>query len=511
MNRYFLSATILALAGFFNAGVAAADLEGLADWLEHERERWQIPGMAVAVVHDDEVVFARGFGLTRLANGREVDDDTQFGIASLSKAMTVTALGLLVDEGRLTWDDRVVDHLPEFALSDPWVTAQVTLRDLLAHRVGVGRLFGNRLTFMPGATRAEFIGHLRHHQFEQPFRQGYVYSNAMYTVAGAVLEAVSGQTWESFVEERLFGPLGMQRSNTSVQALDANAAWPHQEIAGELIEIERRDWTYAGPAASVNASIGDLATWMRFNLGEPGELDGERLLTAETMARIHRPVNLTGFDDEDLSINAYAMGWGVSRYQNLLILRHGGATDGMNTQIWLVPELGLGVVMSANRFTRLREPVMRHVVDRIAGHEPHDWSAEAWEEFSEDRKLAAEDRDEIHQARQSDTRHSHELSTYTGIFHHDLYGEVEVYQEDDGLVLRFWNDDSQQADLEHWHFDTFLARWHNRAQREKFVWFVMGEDGMPVDLKIRFTLRPKLLEEGVYPASYTRTVRFTKQ
>ncbi|MFU8832458.1 MAG: serine hydrolase [Wenzhouxiangella sp.] len=510
MARISISATLL--AGCLMIGSASADvLVGLDEWLESERQRWDIPGLAVAVVHNDEVIFARGFGTTRLEGGRSVNADTQFGIASLTKAMTATALGLLVDEGLLDWDDRVVDHLPAFALSDPWVTASVTVRDLLGHRVGVGRLFGNRLTFMPAATREQFMGHLRHHEFEQPFRQGYVYSNSMYTVAGAVLEALSGETWEHFVESRLFTPLAMTRSNTSVHRLDDNAAWPHQEIGDQLVEIPRRDWGYAGPAAAVNTSVNDLAQWMRFNLGESGVLDETRLLSEETMQVIHSPINLTGFDDDELSVNAYAMGWGLGRYQGLHVLRHGGATDGFNTQIWLVPELELGIVMSANRFTELRDPVMRRIVDLVAGHEHTDWVQRQYEKYQDDREQARSAREAVHAERQPDSPARHPQDAYTGRYHHPLYDQVEVLETDSGLALRFWQDDSQMADLDHWHFDTFRATWRNPAQREKFIWFVMGEDGFPQELRVRFTLRPVALEEGVYPADYTRTVDFVRQ
>lgn len=489
--------------------VAADPLDGLEDWIDAERERWQIPGLAVAIVQGDEVLMARGFGYLDLEGSRAVDADTQFGIASLSKAMTATALGMLVDEGKLDWDDRVIDHLPGFRLSDPWVTEQVTVRDLLAHRVGVGRLFGNRLTFMPGADRDDALAALRHHEFEQPFRQGYVYSNAMYVAAGAVLEAVSGERWEDFVEGRLLAPMGMSRSNARLAGLDENAARPHQEIGGELVEIQRRDWTWGAPAAAVNSTANDLARWMRYNLA--GELDDLSLLSKERLEEIHAPANLIGLDQDYLGINAYGLGWGIGRYQSFHVLRHGGATDGINSLMWLLPELDLGVAVSANRFTGFNTALAREVVDRVAGLETTDWSRQGLEEASESRAEAAEAREEIKQQRQTETRPSHPLAAYSGDFQHPLYGLAEVLVDSGALKLRLWRDDTQTLVLEHWHHDTFKARWRNPAQREKFVWFQMGEDGLPAELNVRFTLRPLALEEGIYPADYTRTVRYSKQ
>jgi CubicO group peptidase (beta-lactamase class C family) len=490
---------------------SVAELEELSEWLEAERERWNIPGLAVAVVQDDELKFAEGFGHLRLDRQRAVDGETQFGIASLSKAMTATALAMMVDEGKLDWDDRVIDHLPEFALSDAWVTSQVTVRDLLSHRVGVGRLFGNRLTFMPAASRQDFVARLRHHEFEQPFRQGYVYSNGMYTVAGELLERLSGQPWEAFIEDRLFQPLGMQRSRARLDGLDDNAVWPHQEINGELVEIERRDWGFGGPAAAVNASMVDLASWMRFNLGVPGVLDGERLVSASVMEQLHRPANLIGFDEDELNINAYGLGWSLARYRGLHVLRHGGATDGINTQIWLVPELDLGIVASANRFSRLLVPIMKEVIDRLAGHDSEDWANQAYQDWQESLAEALEERQAVHDARQLDTSPSRDLAAYVGNYVHALYDQVEVFESESELMIRFWQDESQTARLAHWHFDTFRAVWRNPAQREKFVWFGLDEHGEPDSLKVRFTLRPTLLEAGTYPADYTRDVHFTKK
>ncbi len=493
-----------------SAGLIASEpLDGLAEWIEGERERWEIPGLALAIVRADEVLLAQGFGYLDLERSREVDANTQFGIASLSKAMTATALGLLVDQGRLDWDDRVTDHLPGFRLSDPWVTEQVTVRDLLAHRVGVGRLFGNRLTFMPAASRDEVMAALRHHDFEQPFRQGYVYSNAMYSVAGILLEAVSGQAWEDFIEQHLFEPLGMTRSNTRLSSLDHNAARPHQEIRGELVEISRRDWSWGSPAAAVNSTVSDLARWMRFNLA--GELAGQSLFSSDVLEAIHAPSNLIGFDADYPGVTAYGLGWGLGRYQSFHVLRHGGATDGINSLVWLLPELDLGIVVSANRFTGFNTALAREVVDRVAGLETTDWSSQLLEQELESRAEAAAAREEVNEQRQSGTQPSHPLETFVADYQHPLYGQVEVFLHEGELKLRLWQDDSQTLRLEHWHHDTFKARWSNPAQREKFVWFSLGEDGLPGELNVRFTLRPLALEEGVYPADYTRDVRYLKQ
>ncbi len=492
-----------------SSSVAAGPLDGLDEWIEAERERWAIPGLTVAIVHGDEVLLTRGFGHQDLDQRRAVDADTQFGIASLSKAMTATAIGILVDEGRLDWDDRVVDHLPAFRLSDPWVTEQVTIRDLLSHRVGVGRLFGNRLTFMPAASFDESLAALRHHEFEQPFRQGYVYSNAMYAVAGAVVESVSGQPWADFVEQRLFVPLDMNRSSARLSGLDDNAARPHQMIRGELVEIPRRDWTWGAPSAAVNSTANDLARWMRFNLAT--EFGDDAPLSREVLAEIHAPANLASFDAEAGVINAYGLGWSLGRHETFHVLRHGGATDGINSLIWLVPELELGIAVSANRFTGFNAALMQEVVARVAGLEREDWSETSYHRRQDQMAEAAEAREEFEQQRQPNTAPSGPFDDYVGDYHDPLYGRAEVRMEEGELTVRLWQDDSQLLRLEHWHHDTFRGHWQNPAQREKFLWFSLDESGQPAELNVRFTLRPLALEEGVYPADYVRVVRYQRR
>jgi CubicO group peptidase (beta-lactamase class C family) len=497
-----------------SAPPAAASLDGLDDYIASGMRDWKIPGLAVAVVRDDEIIYARGFGTRRLGRDEGVDERTLFGVASTTKAMTAAVLGMLVDEGLINWDDRVIDHLPEFRLSDPWVTAEVRIRDLLTHRVGVGRLTGNRLQFMTHRPRSEIMYRLRHHEFEQPFRSRSVYSNVMYMVAGEIVPAVTGKSWDEFMVERLFTPLGMDDSNTSITAIghDANAAWPHQEIDGEVVAIPRRNFDNVGPSASVNASVRDMAQWMRMHLGEPGVFDGERILSEAVMREMHAPQFALGRRDREDDVRAYGLGWGLDRYRGYAIAQHGGATDGMNTQLVLVPELDLGIVVTSNLFNDFRVALAQEIIDRIAGLEKHDWNAEMLEQDRKQRQEAQQARDRIHAERQRGTRPSMPFRELAGRYHNDLYDGIEVvhHRRGDRLELRFWDDDSLIADLEHWHHDTYRAIWRNRAQREKFVHFTRDRDGTPAAIHVTFYLRHDYLPVGIYPAAYQRTVSFDR-
>ncbi|SEA69965.1 serine hydrolase [Alkalimonas amylolytica] len=507
------SLAALALAGCALDSTKPEPLAGLDSWVEQGRQDWQLPGLAVAVVYRDAVIYARGFGTLGLESELPVNEHTLFGVASTSKAMTATALGLLVDEGKLSWDDKVIDHLPYFQLADPWVTQEVRIRDLLTHRVGLGRITGNRIQFMPTASREQVIRQMQHHDFEQPFRAGFVYNNVMYSVAGEVVAAVSGQSWDEFVRERLFAPLGMQRSNTSITqfaADDANIALPHQFINGEIVPIARRNFDNVGPSASVNSSVYEMAQWLRLNLGEPGVYQGQRLLSEEVMAEIFTPQVVVGRASQLDPVRAYGLGWYLEDYRGYATASHGGATDGFNTQVTLVPELELGIIVVGNTFENFRPAVTRTIIDRIAGLPAHDWHSHYLTQYQQDFADASSARQQIEQQRQPDLLASLSPEQITGRYQHPLYGNAEVSLLDNGdLLLQFWDDGLSKLTLEHWQGDTYRAHWHNKAQREKFVHFATSENGA-IELSVEWTLRPQLLQVGIYPAPYRRTAVFGK-
>jgi CubicO group peptidase (beta-lactamase class C family) len=507
---------LLIVAALLVASPSAAQpapLQGLDAWIEAELQRWGIPGLSIAVVKDDAVVHARGYGVRRLGEAAAVDEHTLFGVASTTKAMTAAALGLLVDEGRIHWDDPVVRHLPGFQLADPWVTRHVTIRDLLTHRVGVGRITGNRLRFLPNRSRGEVLHQMRYHEFEQPFRAGYVYSNAMYTVAGEIIPAVTGVSWDDFLRDRIFRPLGMSRSNTRVAEIGPaeNAAWPHQEIDGRVQPIARRSWDVVAPSAAVNTSAREMAEWLRLQLGEPGVHAGRRLLADSTMREMHRPQVATGGNTlTGAGFTAYGLGWSLREYEGRLLSQHSGATDGMNTNLVLVPSENLGVVVMTNTFNTLMNAIANRVVDRYLGIPDRDWGELYWSAYRRQYDAAVARREAIHAARIPGTRPAHPLAAYAGTYRDSLYLDARVALEDGRLVLRLWDDEDMTADLEHWHHETFRAVWRNRAMREEFIWFGPGLDGAPAALHIQWSLRPLLLEVGAYPTDYFRITRFER-
>ena len=346
VGRYSLSLVVF-VSLFISSVFAQESLpENFDAWIESSRQDWKIPGMAVGIVKDGEVVYAQGFGEKLLGSAEPVDANTIFSIASVSKNMTAAALGILVDEGKIDWDDKITKHIPWFQLKDPWVTQELTIRDALTHRVGLGRILGNRLQFMTASSRDSVLYQMRYMELEKPFRSEFVYNNVMYSLAGQIIEYTDGRTWDAFLQERLFTPLGMNSTTTSIAQLKLsdNQAYPHQEIEGKVVPIQRRNWDNAGPAGGVNASVNDLNKWMLMQLGVSGSYDGKTIISTKQMNEMHKPQMVTGSANATATQTSYGFGWSILDYKGKRVITHGGATDGFNTAMFLMPELELGII-----------------------------------------------------------------------------------------------------------------------------------------------------------------------
>lgn len=486
--------------------------ENFDNWVENGLTKWNLPGMAIAVVKDGEVLMAKGFGEKKLGGGSPVDEHTVFGIASVSKNITAAALAILVDEGKLNWDDKVIEHMPWFALSDPWVTAQVTVRDLLIHRVGVGRMLGNRLQFMTNLSRDEVINQMRYMDFEAPFRDKSVYSNVMYSVAGQLIEYIEGVSWDTFLTERVFKPLGMNNTNTSITQFNAqtNLATPHQEINGKVTPIEWRNWDNAGPAGGVNSTVSDVAKWMLLQLGTPGTYKNTSLISETQMQEMHKPQIISPRANPYDTQASYGFGWNIFDYKGERILTHGGATDGFSTSVYMLPNQNLGIVVITNSFSLLREAVVYTLIDSFLNLEDTDWSSRYFGSYQNQYSRGMQEREKIHKARENNTKTKHPLDAYIGTFSDLAYGKIEIYKKGNSLKVRFWNNEDLTATLEHWHHDTFRALWNNPAQREEFSWFTMDKYGKIDAFHFEYNLRPQLLQVGAYPSNYKRIVTFKR-
>ena len=476
---------LLILAPAAPAHAQSAPLTGLDAYIEGAMAQWDIPGLGIAVVRDDSVIYARGFGERTLGTGEPVDEHTLFAIASTTKAMTAAGLGMLVDDDVLHWDDPVTRWLPDFRLQDPWITHHLTVRDLLTHRIGLAR--EDNLWLATPLSRAEIVRRARHLPLVGPFRAGYGYNNIMFMVAGEVLASAAGTSWDDFLETRLFEPLGMTRttSRSAVVETRGNVASSHTRSGDEVRAVARRDFDALGPAGSVFSSAHDMAQWLRLHLGG-GEIDGRRLLADSTIEEMHTPQVALRVGRQarerfpSRNFAAYGLGWRVEDYHGRKVVQHTGNVNYTRTQVGMIPSEGIGVVVMANlSSSQLQTALMYRVFDALLGVPPTDWSAEYLPrpDTTEDRRAGRGD------GRIEGTRPSLPLDDYTGTYADSLYGVVRVELEEGGLVLRY--EDSYVADLEHWHLDTFRAVWREPRSGRSFATFYLDARARPQALDLQ--------------------------
>jgi CubicO group peptidase (beta-lactamase class C family) len=439
-------------------------------------------GLSVAVVRDGTPIFAKGYGVRELGKPDRVDEHTLFAIGSTTKAMTAAAVGMLVDDGKVRWDDPVTRHLPGFQLADPYVTREVTIRDLLTHRAGLAS--GDILWYRTDLTQAEILRRAQFIPISYSFRSGFVYQNIMYAAAGAVVEAASGMPWTEFVATRIFQPLGMTRTVATLAGTAGvpNVATPHDRVDGQVRPIGNAAVDPVAAAGSVWSSAADMAKWAAFMV-DSGKAGGRRLLRPGTWAELFKPQTMVdpgGFYPTARLTRphwtTYGLGWFQQDYEGRMVQFHTGSIDGMVAIIGLIPDERLGVYVLANLdHVEVRHALMYRAFDTWLGGGARDWSAELRQLY--DGLAAQGDSARARAARQrvANTTPSLVLAGYAGVYADSLVGAVEVVLEDGRLSLR--RGPYLRARLEHWHFDTFVARWENAWQGTTPVTFTMGGGG----------------------------------
>jgi CubicO group peptidase (beta-lactamase class C family) len=479
----------LAVAPVAGADLQSPDLEALARTLDAARLTLDVPGMGVAIVHDGEVVFARGFGERTLGGGEDVDEHTIFAIGSSSKAFTAAAVAMLVDSGEAGWNDRVTKHLPWLRLHDPYPTSELTIIDMLSHRNGLPR--GDMLWYGSGMERKEILERLPHLEPNSSFRSQFGYQNIMYLAAGQMIEEISGVTWDEWMQTRIFDPLGMDESTTTITALSesGNIATPHAKVDDELVTVAWRNIDNAAPAGSINSSVSDMAKWVTLllNEGRVGAGDDEQVIvtpgsidvmwTPYTIATATGPAGALRAESHFL---LYGLGWFIQDYRGERIIQHGGNIDGMSALVAMIPDEELGVVVLTNmNGTVLPNVAVNEVFDAYLGADDHDWADEAKAIMDTAEAAGRQAIEQIESKRVEGTSPTLPLEEYTGTYRHRFYGDIVVTLEDDALVF---SRGSLIGDASHWHYDTFEVT--NRAGHPPLgnVTFTVGGDGKVAEL-----------------------------
>ena len=465
---------------------APADLDA---YVTSSMKAFDVPGMAVAIVKDGKVVVAKGYGVRKLGEPTPIDEFTIFAIGSNTKAFTTTALATLVDEGKLSWDDPVYQRLPGFVMYDPYVSHEMTIRDLLTHRSGMGLGEGD-LLFWPHTTytREEVIYKLRFMKPQSSFRSHYAYDNLLYMTAGQIIPAVTGTSWEDYVRQRIFTPLGMQHSNVSNAAFKSgdDYAFPHSRVDGKLQVIPFGALDNAGPAGAINSCATDMAKWVQLQLNRGKYVDREGRLFSEQRSKEmwsgqtilpigDPPTELAGLK---ANFADYALGWGLRDYHGRKLIGHTGGVGGFVSRVMLVPEENLGVVVLTNAEEGgAFDSILYHVLDHYFHLPTTDWIAAFKAVEEKDEKEAAETMKKAAGARDANSKPSLPLEKYAGVYNDAWYGPITIRTANGGLVISFDHSPDMIGDLQHWQHDTFKAHWRVRTIEDAFITFSLNPDG----------------------------------
>ncbi|WP_262385983.1 serine hydrolase [Hymenobacter sp. BT491] len=459
-------------------------------------QAFDVPGMAVAVVKDGQVVMAKGYGVRSLNTKVPMDANTLFGIASNTKAFTTAALGLLVDEGKLRWDDKVTDYIPEFRLYDPYVTAEFTVRDLLTHRSGLGLGIGDLMFFPDSAdfTNKDIIHNLRYFRPASSFRSQFAYDNNLYIVAGEIVARVSGQSWADFVESRLLKPLGMTHSAAGFARLHdaSNVIDGHSMADGHLQVIRRHTSTLDGAAGGIYSSVADLSIWVRMLLGGPGAPPS--LLSPAIQRELWTPQTILPVNPVPTPFNthfaAYGLGWFLRDVRGYKEVSHTGGLEGMVTKVTLLPELHLGIIVLTNQevgaaYAAITSAIEFHYLG-LTGQDPvqtainqvkarqagaDQTTASVWKQVATAQKAAGKHPD---------------YTAYVGRYHDQWLGDVNVYKQGEQLWLKAQRSPRLVGQLLPYRGSTYVVRWRDRSfNADAFAAFALDEQGQAASLKMK--------------------------
>lgn len=475
--------------------------DSLTSKLEKLRADWNAPGLAVALVRNDSIVYAKGFGVTDIDHPRPVDANTLFAVASNTKSFTVAAIAMMVDSGKMEWDAPVRRYLPWFESYDPWVSENTTLRDLMSHRTGHVTFSGDLLWSNTIYSRREVVERARMLKPGHGFRAGFGYSNINFIAAGLALEAVTGEKWEDVITRRILKPIGMNRTLTSVRQIPGttNVASCHTAPDGKMMVIPWQNWDNMAPAGALISSANDMAQWVRLQLRR-GELEGstkenpKRLWSEKTQNEMWQPNTMNPIsvaaqtNNPGTHFKGYGLGWSLFDYQGVKVVSHGGGYDGMLSTTTFIPEKNCGFVVLTNCNEPLYFVVSQTLQDLICNTpEPRrDWSSFLHERIKKNKEDEEKEQEEIQKKHHEGTSPTLKPEEYTGTYHDKMYGDVEVTLNKNGsLRLNMKPTPGFTSDLKHWEYNTFTIRMEGYPSLpEGKAWFTIGADGTSTRLLI---------------------------
>lgn len=459
-------------------------------------DKFQVPGIAVAVVKDNKVVMAKGFGVTKYGTKQKVNTDTLFGIASNTKAMTAAILASLVDEGKLTWQTKVIDIIPEFQLYDAWVTREFTLLDLLSHDSGLGLGAGDLMIWpQTTLTTMDIIKRMKHLRPVSSFRSEFAYDNLMFIIAGEIIQKLTDKPWSQVIQDRIFTPLHMDHTRAKFSLISKNnhnVARAHVPLEGKLNVVGGNFLEKFSSAGSVASSVNDMSQWLKLQLNHgllPASEDKKavkemRLFSDKQSRKMWRPKTLLGVSkaatkNDKTHFNAYGLGWFLSDFHGYKMAHHSGGILGMVSKVVLIPEEKLGLVILTNQQSGYAfNAIYREILMNYLNLPPRDWVSYYADLHSKriEKEKARLAKNNANKAKNS--MPSLALSTYAGTYKDAWYGNINITEKAGKLVMQFSNTKALIGELEHYQYNTFIVRWYDRTlEADAYVNFNLTVEG----------------------------------
>jgi len=469
--------------------------------VEDAMEKFTVAGVAVGVVKDGEIIHARGYGLKSVDTGEKVNEHTSFAIASNSKAFTSAALAILVEEGLLSWQDRVVDHIPEFKMYNDYVTQNFIILDLLTHRSGLGLGAGD-LQFWPMGADFTMDDLLTNFQYFEPvsaFRTKYDYDNILYTISGELIKRISGQSWEEFVIEHILQPLGMKNSSTLPPGICdlPNMATPHLAVDGKLQTIpwfEHDHERLNGALGGVLSNAHDMCQWLlvQLNGGRYGK-DLQQELFSEASQRqmwtIHTPIPLPSNERYRSHFSGYGLGWRLSDLNGQMTVSHTGDLAGMLSKTIMLPDLDLGVVVLTNSYYGggpLFQAVSQSILDSYLDLEPYDWTLHYLDRFLSSASSAKKEVDRVWDVVENGDHQDVVIANYLGVYEDPWFGKVKIFLKDGQPWFKSYRSPSLTGPMFHYKANAFAIRWEKRElDADAFAIFSLDEEGKAERIRMK--------------------------
>ena len=492
MKNLILTTISLLSAVAFGQNINNQKIDQVA---ENAMRTFDVPGMAVAVIKDGNIIHSKGYGVKSIKTGEKVESNTNFGIASNSKAFTAAALAILVDEGKINWDDKVIQHIPEFKMYNDYVTKEFTIRDLLTHRSGLGLGAGDLMVWPDGHnfTPKDIIQNIQFLKPVSDFRSKYDYDNLLYIIAGVVVERVSGQSWTGFVTKRLLEPIGMTNTaaNWHLVKNKQNAIDPHVPIDGKLQVIDRYTNSIFDAAAGLYSNVDDVAKWLQFNL-DKGKVGDKQIISEKQMKEMITPQTLQKVattQPYNSLFKAYGLGWQLQDFNGKLEVSHTGGLEGIVTQTMFYPQLNLGIVVLTNQQAGVAfNSVSNTIKDFYLGNPEKDW-VKFYDDLMKSRVAEADGiTDEVWKTVETNKNNKQlkvNTKSLSGTFQDPWFGEVEIYEKKGKLIFESKRSPQLTGEMFFYKDNTYAVKWYNRYFHADAFVFVEMKDGKMSGFKMK--------------------------